>query len=283
MPQRNCICICFLTLILSLSRAEASSPVLEGLAGAGRSGIPESSIFLNPAAIGILQNAISFFNYSKTRINDFNAGGKDYSLGIYDTTNTFAHAGFAYERESRATVTNNGAQGYADNSKLRFGLARELADGLIAGVTPRYVINKSPSGDTKFFTGDAGIIFNLAADMRAGITYENASQQVGERPPTLAGGLNYGLGFGVGLYGDYGSAMQGPLKNNKLWSLGAELAMFSDIVLRGGLYRDAIIGQRGAALGLSWAGPRLGLDFAMKTTYYAPIERDVSFGLVIKM
>ncbi|PMU95591.1 hypothetical protein C1Y29_31145 [Pseudomonas sp. MPBD4-3] len=77
--------------------------------------------------------------------------------------------------------------------------------------------------------------------------------------------------------------MQGPLKNNKFWSLGTELGMFSDFVLRGGIYRDTIIGQRGFGLGLTWAGPRLGFDVAMRTTSFAPIERDLSFGLNLKL
>lgn len=282
MPRRHVILSIIAALFLATVAAfGADSPVVRGLAGAGRAGIPYESLFTNPAGYALVDRSQGFFYYTKSQVKDFNAGGRDLSVGLYDGENPYARAGLGYVRESRTRVVD-GHRVYVDRSELRLGAGRALSAGLYGGFNGRYITRRTGAAEEKFFTGDLGLLYELQKDLRIGATYENALKKTGERPQSMALGARYQLGYGMAVMADGGRFMEDPYRDKKFWSLGGEIVMAGDLLIRGGLYRDTYLGQRGYALGLSWAGPRTAFDYSYRKSKSLPAEADHIFGISVQ-
>lgn len=259
--------------------ATADSALLQGLGGAGRAGIPKESLFSNPAAAAFLTDSSGFVNYVKPKIPDFNAGGRGYSVGIYDGEQGDWKGAFGYTRSSRA-VLQNSRQAYEDRSDLRFILARQLGGSLVGGGQVRYVKTRAGANEEKFIQGDLGTIFQLSGDMRVGITYENIlKQRPGEIPPTLGGGVQYALGFGIETFADGTRQMSGPRKGDKGWAAGAQAPLAAGFVARAGKFQEGVRRLKGWSLGLGWIGPRTTFDYSLRTAGTKNRERDHLFGM----
>jgi hypothetical protein len=269
----------YISLLKSLcALAALDSPVVQGLAGAGRSGIPREALFLNPAATGLATASSSFAYYTKPSIPDWNAGGRAYSIGAVDGENPTVKGAAGFSRVSRARIAN-GVQSFEDRSEMRIAAGRVLWGNTLGGLAGRYITRRTAGAEKKFFQGDAGIIWPLFKDLRLGVTYENFSEIAGEVPPTLGAGLNYATGIGLQLYADGTRALRGPYKNQNSFSGGVELPLAGDFVMRGGKFRDRVRNVRGMALGLSWTGPRLSFDYSWRKSEGSPQEKDHIFGL----
>ena len=264
----------------SITFATADSPVVQGLAGAGRAGLSKESLFLNPASSALNDKASAFYYYTKSKIPDFNAGGRSYSVGAYDGQNPEMKGAFAYTRTARARVSG-GAQTYEDRSEIRFDLGREVSGGILGGLGARYVTNRVNGAETKFIQGDIGTIFNLFSDIRAGITYEDIRKITGERPPTLGGGIQYGVAQGIQVFADGTRIMSGDLSGKKSYSIALELGLAGDFSIRGGKFLDAYRANRGYSLGISWNGPRASFDYGLRMTSNGHQEKDHIFGMIV--
>lgn len=265
-----------------LSFATADSAVLQGLGGAGRAGIPKESLFSNPAAAASLTESVGFVNYTKAKIPDFNAGGRSYTVGMYDGGQETLKGGLAYVRSSRAVLENN-RQGYEDRSEFRFTMASPIGKSTQAGAQVRYITKRQGAAETKFFQGDLGLILPLFQDFRAGITYENVVQRAGEKPGTAAVGVNYALGFGIAAYADGTRQMAGANKGDKGYNLGAQTEVVGGFVIRGGKFQDGYRRLKGWSMGAGWVGPRASFDYALRTTGTKNRERDHIFGMTISL
>jgi hypothetical protein len=267
------------------SFATADSPVVQGQGGAGRAGLPLESLFANPAAVGLLTPSSSFFlNYEKPRIPDWNAGGREYSVGVYDGTSEAVKGGFGYVRTSRALVDAAGRrQDYEDRSDFRAVFGRPVWGNIVAGVRTRYVTRRNGAAEKKFLDGDLGTIFPLYAGVTGALTYEHALAVAGEQPPTVGAGLAYALGDGLTAYADGYRLMQGLKKGDRGWALGLEVILAGDFRVRGGRFQDGMRRLKGWSLGLSWLGPRTSFQYAMRTTGTNPKEKDHIFGISVAM
>ena len=261
--------------------AIGDSPVVQGLGGAGRAGVPSEAIFTNPAAVGLLTTSGSFIYYTKPTIAEWNAGGRGYAIGAYDGQNESVRGSFAVVRSSRAIIGRSGTQSYEDRSDYRFALGRSLWASVIGGLQVRYVTRRAGADEVKFFDGDIGAIFPVYAGLVGGVVYENALNKPGERPTTAAAGLMYGLGYGIQAFADGYRAMKGPEKGQRGWAIGAEMTLAGDFKLRGGRFQDGYRRLKGWSGGITWAGPRASFDYAMRTTGDSPRERDHIFGMTV--
>lgn len=265
-------------LLFSVSAFALDSPIVQGLSGAGRSGIPREGLFTNPASIALLSSSSSFLIYTKPKIQDFQAGGRALTFGAYDGENTTLKGGVAYSTVARAR-TLNGVQVYEDRSEIRFAGGRMLSEAIAGGFSARYITKRTGPNETKFLQGDLGAIFPLFNDVRAGITYENLVERENEEPPTGSGGIAYGLGGGIQILADGSRILKGNLKGKNSWSLAAEVTMATDFVFRAGRFQDGYRKKKGWSLGLSWTGPRVSFDYALRKTSETHSEKDHILGV----
>jgi hypothetical protein len=257
--------------------ATALPPVLQGLGGAGRGGVAKESVFSNPAATGLLNDASAYFYYEMPSVPDFDAGGRAYGLGISDGGTNIKGA-FAYVRSSRARI-GDGGQDFEDRKELRFSSGFQVGEGIYAGFGTRYVWN-APNGDySRFFQSDIGVLFPLFAGLTAGITYENIFNRSDDLPPTIGLGGKYPLGAGFTAFADGYRLMNGKRKGERGFSLAMEMAVWGDFTLRGARFQDGLRLIKGWSGGLTWAGPKFSLDYAFRVAGTGPREKDHTFGL----
>ena len=278
----------YFILLLTLSaNAHAAystgySPKKTALAGAGRSGVLSESSFVNPAALANLKVSEVFAYYAKSRISDWNAGGKAMVFGAYDGENEFIHAGIAYVKEARVRLVNK-ANTYADRNEVRMSFGHSLSDTIDIGFTAKYITRRNLGEETKLFNGDIGMLLQLFGDFPVGITYEDFLERSGERPPVLSVGGSYRIWEEMSLYFDGGTVTKGLLKNKKSWAIGAELPLMGEILLEGGIFSDAVVGMKGKSIGVMWQGPRTTFHYALRLSNGAPVERDHVFAISIQI
>jgi hypothetical protein len=242
--------------------------------------VAKEALFSNPASAALLTSSSATYIYTKPSIPDMNAGGRSWSLAMYDGENTFLKGAFGYHRTARARLENR-QQVFEDRSEFRFAAGRAISGNILGGLAARYVTRREGPTETKFFQGDLGAIFPVYSNMRGGITLENLLEQAGEDPLTLGGGLSFPVGSGITLVGDGYRLMKGAKKGERGWGLAAELKLAGDFLLRGGLFQEARRRMRGWSAGLSWNGPRASFDYAYRLAGNSPKEKDHILGLNI--
>ncbi len=263
--------------------ATADSPVVQSLGGAGRAGLPREALFTNPATVAEVNGSFGFLHYSMPKIDDFNAGGRAYNVGIYDGGNTHWKGGFGYSRVAKSKIARGGRQTYEDRSEFRFATGHAIAGNILGGLQTRYVKKHSNPETSRYFEGTLGILFPLYSDLRGGLTWENVFGKEDELPSTVGLGAVYGLGYGIMAYADGYRLMGGSREGERGWALGGQLGLTGDFFVRAGLFEEAYRNLKGWALGLSWAGPRASFDYAMRVAGKGPKEKEHIFGLTLAL
>ena len=266
----------------SLSFATADSPVVQGLGGGGRAGVPKEALFTNPASAALLTASSFYLSYTKPSIPDWNAGGRSWSAGSYDAGSPEMKGGLGYSRISRARIDGT-VQGYDDRTDIRFVVARPIYERVLVGANARYITKRTSVDEAKFFRADLGAIFPIFSDLRGGLTYENIFERAGEPPGTVGAGLFYPFGFGLGLFADGTRKMEGGMRGDKGYALGAEMGVSGDMQFRAGRFLDGHRRLKGWAMGFSWVGPRLSLDYSFRLTGKSPRERDHIVGVNVTL
>ena len=77
-------------------------------------------------------------------------------------------------------------------------------------------------------------------------------------------GLQQGITESIMFIADVGSQYSKNVQEKSLWSVALQANVFSDFFLRAGRNYDNITKFRTTGWGISWIGPRLGLEFAQK-------------------
>jgi hypothetical protein len=105
------------------------------------------------------------------------------------------------------------------------------------------------------------------------------------------GGFQYTLADRFTLLGDLGIRYTRRASEDYLWRAGAQMNIFSDFFLKVGQFFDNVTKLKGTGWGVSWIGPRLGVEFAQRTSeqfdsgfYVYKDERivDTSLSAIIK-
>jgi hypothetical protein len=105
------------------------------------------------------------------------------------------------------------------------------------------------------------------------------------------GGFQYSIAQRVTLIGDLGAQFTQNVSKKYLWRAAVQLNIFGDVFFRAGQFYDNITQLKGNGWGVSWIGPRIGLEFAQKYskqfgtgTYVYTDEKivDTSLSAIIK-
>ena len=262
------------------SNAWASIPHLDGLAGAGRSGIPTVALFSNPAAVGVLKTNHAFYSYMQSKISDLGAGGRYWTAGAYDTTSQHFKGGLAYIRESRRTLTATGSN-YSDHTTVRGVIGTRVYKDLLSGMQVNYSTRRAGGEEINYFHGNLGVIYPVMKGLPLGVTLENVTNNEFERPLSGGVGIRHALYQSISVYADLVRVLKGELAGENSWALGSEITIFNDLRFRVGLFKDDIEKIRGLGLGLAWIGPRTTFEYAMRRTRRDPQQVDHSLGIAI--
>ncbi len=80
----------------------------------------------------------------------------------------------------------------------------------------------------------------------------------------VAGGFQFTLTKNFLILGDIGAKYNDEPEDNNFWKAAAQAQFFKRFYLKYGRFEDKIEKLRGNSWGLSWIGPKLGLEYAFR-------------------
>lgn len=239
---------------------------LNSTAGAGvASVLSTESAVLNPAGTAFFdKNSVSYHNYStsiKNKSDDRKAANDSFAkqnrsqgLFIEDSTSALkGGVGMIRQKENH----------FERESYLIHGSA-PMSQSAAVGVRYNYIQDKLRDGS-----------HDQAHQITMGTTYivdENTVVAVMVEDPTrslkskerLIAGFQYDLADRFIIMGDVGTQYTKDVKDKYLWRAAVQVNVFSDFFLRAGKFYDNTLETKGTGWGVSWIGPKLGIEFAQK-------------------
>lgn len=283
--SRNLYVIALMAVLSPLSLyATHDAPRTQGFAGAMRSGIPNESVFGNPAAVSLVRKNLVFGYYTNSRIRSQGLGGRVRTAGVYDGSNKYATAGFAYVLESRPRYSVSGEDfPYFDRTEFRLALGRVVWKNLSLGLLPRYIIRRFGEKEETHIDGDLGATYQVTKKIRAGLLYENVRGSEPDRASLFGAGVRYDLSNYITGTADYWRTVKGEQLNANSWAVGAQVRFYNDFLIRGGLSSDKNVGLNFRSVGLSYISPRSVAEISYKFSSGEVDQRDILFALGIQI
>jgi hypothetical protein len=269
-----------LSLISFLSNAYAQSPRtprplqtarLNSTSGAGVGSllVAESAI-LNPAPTAFFQdtyvsyqkNNVDLSNASTERITNADPFGQlntSESYYLFDNSSEL-RGGLSYQHQRedgmrRKRITATASSLIKDN--LSFGVLFKYTEDtqyLDTGNRHR-VSNPFTLGFTYIY--HPGLIFG-------GVWEDPTRASVEESRAIL--GFQASLSEKIVLIFDVGGDPTTDFNDSRLWRGAIQIALFSDVYIRGGKYQDRSLFLEGESWGVAWIGPKLGAEFSIRTS-----------------
>lgn len=263
-------------------------------AGVGSILATEAAI-LNPASSAFFQgNSFSYQGYDtelrdendarKTDNNPFPGTNHDQGIFLSDHSGPI-NGGVAYitQEENDYERTRYVLHGSAPMSKSS---SMGVAYNYIQDVRPK---GKNPRHKTDHMMA-IGTTHIVDEDTILGLVIKDPTRTApGEE--RLTGGFQYTLASRFIIIGDVGVQYTKAFSDHYVWNAALQLNIFSDFFVRVGKFYDNINFFKGTGWGVSWIGPRFGLEFAQKYSdqfgegnYIYPDEQlvDTSLSAIIK-
>jgi hypothetical protein len=218
--------------------------------------------FLNPAPIVFVPSSAFYYqrgssslsDESESRPKDFSDGSNETYL-LSDASSTLKGT-FSYQKQAENQYRRNR---YTSSFASNYGKKTAI------GILYRYTIDEDIREDTekKFHQGSLGIshIYSEKLSFGAVLIDPFLSNKEDAR---LIGGFQYNLVSSLVIVLDYGVNFNDKPHENTVTKGALQLNFFKDLFLRAGRFEDKIMGLSGNSWGLSWIGPRLALEYAIK-------------------
>lgn len=266
-----------LTLMLSMGQKswaqirEFQTTRLNSTSGAGvASALSTEAAVLNPASSAFFAGSnFSYQSYSTTlqhesdqrALSNDDFPGRNKSQGVFISDQDGpVKGGLAY-----LTQDENSYQ----RKQMILHSATPVDDKTAVGISYRYIQDKLPHfSSTHQSIGhqmSAGIsrVVDDSTIIALVINDPTRSRPNEER---LTAGLQYAFASRFTLMADIGTQYTKNVREKHVWKTALQLQLFDDFFFRAGAFNDNIRGQQGTSWGVSWIGPKLGVEFAQKFT-----------------
>lgn len=135
------------------------------------------------------------------------------------------------------------------------------------GLSYRYTLDRRPSSTNPrhrtFHQASIGTMHVIDDHTILGLVIVDPTKSnPGDERAT--GGIQYELAERVTILGDAGFQYTKAYNKAYVWSGSIQLKLFDDFFVRAGQFYDNVRKFKGNSWGVSWLGPRLGLEFAQK-------------------
>lgn len=241
-----------------------------GGAGVASMLVAESAV-LNPAPLAFFADTFVSYQNTKTDIrsesDDREADGRGFPTGsrsegyfLFDNASTLK-GGFSYQvqrengfRRKRGTVT----------------MAAPIGDNMSYGVLYRYTEDSRPDwyASSKHKVSHPftmGLSWIPMTKLTVGFVWDDPTRALKGESRALAG-VQYNLTDDLIAMLDAGGDPTADFYDKRIWRGALQYNLFLDFFIRGGKFQDRALNLEGEAWGLSWTGPKLGVDFAMKNS-----------------
>jgi hypothetical protein len=248
-------------LSFSVLAADYQSPRMAGMGGAGHGGpILTDAIYLNPAMISMLNAySVSISSNKFKGPDDSEPRGRVVNLSIQDGTNDLFQAGVGYTQKSY-------------NRQVNLGASSRVFEKYGIGIGGKYLF-----GSDSIPNAQDAIVSMVGAPltwMQFGVVIDNAFQSTKMKAWNQYREIILGTKFNIQkillVYADP-HVIPDKAGDTFGYELGAELPIFTDLYIRGGLNKNSFqshLGQYGDGhgFGIGWSFPRISFDAAFSRT-----------------
>jgi hypothetical protein len=270
--MKKVIILAVLVLISQSSWAqirEFQTTRLISTSGTGVASVLSSeSAILNPAGSSFFEGSSASYTRYSTSLKKENAlrdsipnkfAKRNESQGIFvsDHSDT-VKGGVAYL-----------TQGENDFKRERLVIhsASMMGDKSSVGLSYRYTMDKRPrtfsSRYKTFHQATIGTMHVVDEHTILGLVIVDPSKSnPGDERAT--GGIQYDIAERVSIIADAGFQFTKAYNKAYVWSGAVQFKLFDDFFIRAGQFYDNIRKSKGNSWGVSWLGPRLGIEFAQK-------------------
>jgi len=272
-----CLNLLLFVPVLIISDANAGRAVrnwqttkTSALGGAGIA-VPTmlEGLYLNPAMFAFFTNSSFSFQKKDATLEPVSTSRnaqfgntkppEGFSAAITDGSNT-AKGGFSYTDQEESGT---------ERKKYSFGFANTIDGNSALGVSYSYVQEEFMEGanalSSKLHVGSIGYINIISPQLSYAIVWNDPAWADRLNSKTVLG-INYSPFERLTLLLDFGHDIKRSVNKTFYYAIAAEVEVYTDIYARYGIFQDKIFNIEGQGFGLGWVGPRLGLEFAMKTT-----------------
>lgn len=215
--------------------------------------------FLNPASIYFFKKSSLYYQNGSTNLEESSEfRSNDYKEGkneVFEITDTSARlkGAFSYQTQSENGETRKRITSSASN---------HLDKNTSFGVLYRYTEDKTDRHNV-FHQAVFGLTHIHDKRLSYGLILEDPF--LANRVDTkLAAGFQYSLTGNFIVMGDAGANYNDEPEENNFWRSAVQVQFFQHFFLKYGIFEDSIENLRGNAYGLSWIGPRLGIEYAYR-------------------
>lgn len=267
-----------------------------GGAGVASLLVTEAAV-LNPAAIAFFSD--TFLSYQNTRTelrsesrqretdgNGFSDSNRSEGYFVFDNS-AQTKGGFSYQRQ-----TEDGFLRRRMSATFASALSDTFAFGLTYKYTEDTLPREAPSRHSVTHPVSLGATWVLEPTLIVGLVWDDPGRS-SRSESRLVGGLQYNITDRFMVMLDAGQDPTRSYDRTLIWRGALQYSPFNDFYVRGGRFQDRAENLEGEAWGVSWAGPRLGADFAVRSSQQMRAEwagllyrrerlTDVSFALNLR-
>lgn len=272
----KCSFLCFpLTFLLTQSVFakvhEYETPRLKATGGTGVGSIlMNESVLLNPAPLALFNVTAVTYQRDDVSIVDRNArrgtspnsfDGKSHNNGYFfgEGTNKVKGA-FAYLDQS---------EGKDSRQRFSTAIGIPVSEAVSFGTGYRYTreISHADNGDNRYnySTFTAGVTHVIDPSFSMGLMLEDPTKSKAKRTRAVFG-VQYIVKDLITLMADVGSDYNKDLNDGLITKAATQVKIISDFYVRAGMFSDKLSNETGNGWGAGWVGPKLVIDFGMKSS-----------------
>jgi hypothetical protein len=238
---------------------------LQSTAGAGvASLLVHESVVLNPAPVAFFSNS---FLYTQRDWENLDREGQD-RLDSYRSNTSEAHivtdstsalrGSFAYIRKLEDEFKR---------TSYSLSMSGAMSKSSAMGITYTYAMDENFGEilDPKHFL-DIGYINVVNTKVSYGLVLKDAGK-ASQTQRRLIGGVHYNLTNILAFILDLEIDVQRSYEDYNSTKGAVQFSLVSDIFVRAGYFNSTIDNETGTTYGLSWVGPKLSFDYALKRVH----------------
>lgn len=258
------IILSFLTLLTTPAGAKLrkmDSTRLMSTSGAGIGAVLlNEAAFLNPASIYFFKESSLYYQKGAANLEDESelrddsySDGSNEAFLITDTSSALKGS-FSYQYQSENGETRK---------RLTSSASTHMSKKSSFGVLYRYTEDDTLNGHKVFHQAVFGMTYVVDPRLTLGAILEDPFL-ANKEDTRLAGGLQYALTQNFLILADIGANYNDEPEDKNFWRAAGQAQFFKRFYLKYGKFEDKIESLRGNSWGLSWIGPKLGIEYAFR-------------------
>ena len=241
---------------------------LKSTAGAGVGSIlMEESSILNPAPIAFFNSSSLYVQKMGTKFNNDNTNNP-YSAPEADRVAIIASDTKGKAKGSISYIVQK--EGYSLRKRGSASISYNMGNRSAMGIAYKYTIDKIGTKDKiepeeKYQQMTIGFTHILSKDATLGLVFIDPLQKKSEETKAIIG-FQYNIQDFFSFMFDAGADYNQDLTNTFLYRVAAQVKVYDNIFIRAGKFDDTGLKEVGNGVGISWVGPKLMTEIAVKNS-----------------